>query len=92
MDRRNFLASAGQALCVAGIGRSLITSSPACEEIFSEKQSEAGEDLDALYRRAIVIDTLCAPVRNDKLPLPAGDLEQCKRSGITAVNLSLIHI
>jgi len=89
MDRRNFLASAGQALCVAGIGRSLIASSPACEEIFSEKQSEAGEDLDALYRRAIVIDTLCAPVRNDKLPLPAGDLEQCKRSGITAVNFTV---
>ena len=90
MDRRKFLAVTGRAVCAAGISPLLVSTLAGSSAAVGASSQEAAQgDLDALYRQAIVIDSLCAPVHSSRIPLPPGDLEQATRSGITAVNFTV---
>ncbi|HXN64294.1 MAG TPA: membrane dipeptidase [Candidatus Acidoferrales bacterium] len=89
-NRRKFLVAAGQAMCVAGFSPAILSTLVGAGSAAAASAQEAvQDDLDALYRGAIVIDSLCAPVHGSRIPLPAEDLEQAKSSGITAVNFTV---
>jgi membrane dipeptidase len=75
MNRRDFLASIPKLSAVAAFAPRLFASTPS--------------EIAALYKRAIVIDSLGAPFNDmDKPPSPEA-LAAVKRSGITAVNYTV---
>ena len=76
MHRRQFLSLTAQAAALAAIApRSLA--------------QEAPGDIAALYRRALVVDTLCAPFSTDAFPPTADALAEIRSSGITAINTTI---
>jgi membrane dipeptidase len=79
INRRTFLVSSGASLAAA----KLASLAPI------RLAGAFPEDLDAAYRRAIVIDSLCAPVSHFGFPTPQKDLDDARQSGITAVNFTV---
>src|SRR5450755_3785163 len=78
-SRREFLAMAGRALAVAAVAPRMLANAA---EQFSPPIAE-------LYRKSVVIDTLCGPFTGaDDLP-DAALVEVVRRSGITAVNFTI---
>lgn len=81
LDRREFLATAARASAVAAFAPSIVL----------EAAEQFSPDIAALYRKSIVVDSLCGPFTNyEGLPDPAPALvEMVRRSGITAINFTI---
>jgi len=78
-SRRSFLGTMGQAL--------LLTQVP--PRLFADATASFSPEIAALYRKSIVIDTLCSPFTSeDGLP-DAATIEVVRRSGITAINFTV---
>lgn len=77
MDRRRFLALSAQAAALAAIA----------PRILAQATPEFPADLANLYKKALVIDTLCAPALvGDDSRLTSDALRQVRGCGFTAVN------
>ncbi len=76
MHRRQFLSLTAQAAALAAIAPRSFAQNPP-------------EDLAALYRRALVIDALCAPFSTDAFPPSANAIAEVRSSGITAINTTI---
>jgi len=78
-SRRSFLATMGRAAAVAALAPRMLANAA---EQFSPTVTE-------LYRKSVVIDTLCGPFTSaDTLP-DAALIEVVRRSGITAINFTI---
>src|SRR5271165_557363 len=78
-SRRSFLATLGRALLFAQVA----------PRLFAESTAQFSPDIADLYRKSIVIDTLCSPFTSDEgLPDPA-TIASVRRSGITAINFTV---
>jgi membrane dipeptidase len=87
IDRRKFIFATAGTLAAAGVADAAAILRFGASTFAQQPQSKS--ELEAAYRSAIVIDTLCAPVRRDDFPLPEKDLDEVRRSGITAVNFTV---
>ncbi|ABF40524.1 Zn-dependent dipeptidase [Candidatus Koribacter versatilis Ellin345] len=76
MDRRQFVSFAAQASALAFIA----------PHSFAQT---ATPDIAALYKNALVIDTLCAPFATDDFPPADNALQQVRGSGFTAINTTI---
>ncbi len=78
-SRRSFLATIGRAAAVTAVAPHMLANAA---EQFSPSIAE-------LYRKSVVIDTLCGPFTStDNLP-DAALIEVVRRSGITAINFTI---
>jgi membrane dipeptidase len=78
-SRRSFLITLGRAMLL----------SYATPRLFAQAASQFSPEIAELYRKSIVIDTLCSPFTSeDGLPDTAA-VEMVRRSGITAVNFTV---
>lgn len=78
-SRRSFLATLGRALLFAQVA----------PRLFAESTAQFSPEIAELYRKSIVIDTLCSPFTSDEgLPDPA-TIASVRRSGITAINFTV---
>jgi membrane dipeptidase len=78
-SRRSFLNTLGHALLLAQIA----------PRVFGEAAAQFSPEIAELYRKSIVIDTLCGPFTSaDDLPNP-GAIEAVRGSGITAINFTI---
>lgn len=78
-SRRSFLFTLGNAMVVALLA----------PRVIAEAQEQFSPEIAELYRKGVVIDTLCGPFVNaDALPDRA-TIEVVKRSGITAINFTV---
>jgi len=87
IDRRKFLVSSGSGL--AAVSVAAIAPIHFSKFLRLTGQEMAAKDLDAAYARAIVIDSLCAPVNHNGFPVPQKDLDGARESGLTAVNFTV---
>src|SRR5215471_13856398 len=78
-NRREFLITMGQAAAVAAL-------SPT---VFAEAQEQFPADIATLYRKSVVIDTLCGPFTNDDEKKNEAALDAVRKSGITAINYTI---
>jgi len=77
--RRAFLISLGRAVALATIG----------PQIFAEAAGQFPPETTDIYRKSVVIDTLCAPFTSfDSLPDKAA-IASVRKSGITAINFTI---
>ena len=77
--RRSFLATLGRALVAASLAPGVL----------AETAEPFPSEITELYRKSVVIDTLCAPFTNaDELP-DKGAIETVRRSGMTAINFTI---
>lgn len=79
MDRRRFLALSTQAATLAALAPRLL----------AQNSPSFPDDLAALYRKTLVIDTLCAPFASDSFPPSDDALRQVRASGVTAINFTI---
>jgi len=78
-SRRSFLVTMGRAAAVAAVAPRML----------AEAAGEIPAEVAALYRKSVVIDTLCAPfINTDELP-DAALIEMARKSGITAINFTI---
>jgi membrane dipeptidase len=77
-SRREFLSTLGRAAAVAAFAPSAF----AFGEQFSPEVAE-------LYRKSVVIDTLCAPFTNPESLPDKATIDVVRRSGITAINFTI---
>ncbi len=77
--RREFLKTMGQAAAVAVVAPGLL----------AEPVEQFPADIAGLYRKSVVIDTLCAPFTSDDALPDAELVELVKKSGITAINFTI---
>src|SRR5271165_5709836 len=78
-SRRSFLATLGRALLFAQVA----------PRLFAESTAQFSPDIADLYRKSIVIDTLCSPFASDEGLPDAAAIENVRRSGITAINFTV---
>ncbi|HEY4899501.1 MAG TPA: membrane dipeptidase [Terriglobales bacterium] len=78
-NRRTFLATLGRAFLVAQF----------VPQVFADTATQFPPEIAGVYRRSIVIDTLCSSFTNDDLPPDPALLEAVRRSGITAINFTV---
>ena len=78
-NRRTFLATLGRAFLVAQFA----------PQVFADTATQFPPEIAGVYRRSIVIDTLCSPFTNDDLPPDSALFEAVRRSGITAINFTV---
>jgi len=76
MNRREFSLSLLSLSAAAALNK----------DLFALAQDAATPDIAALYRRAIVMDSLCAPFGDSDSPPTPEQLAAVQRSGITAIN------
>jgi membrane dipeptidase len=57
--------------------------------VFADSAAQFSPEITELYRKSIVIDTLCSPFASDELPLDPEMIEVVHRSGITAINFTV---
>jgi membrane dipeptidase len=79
MDRRRFLLLSGQAAAVAALFPRLLAQDP----------NSLPREIATLYRKALVIDTLCAPFASDTFPPSDEALRQVRGSGFTAIHCTV---
>jgi membrane dipeptidase len=77
--RREFLTIIGRAAALAAVAPHIAVGAA---EQFSA-------DITALYRKSVVIDTLCGPFTSDDEKQNDAALEAVRRSGITAINYTI---
>lgn len=78
-SRRLFLAALGRATVVASLA----------PRILAEVAEQFSPEIAELYRKAVVVDTLCGPFNNgEKLPDRAA-IDAVRHSGITAINFTI---
>jgi membrane dipeptidase len=78
-SRRSFLVFLGRAVAVASIVPSA----------FASAAEQFPPEIADLYRKSVVVDTLCGPfTSSDRLPDKAA-IESVRKSGITAINFTI---
>jgi membrane dipeptidase len=77
--RRTFLFTLGRALLL----------SYAAPHMFADAAVRFSPDIAELYRKSIVIDSLCAPFASDDAMPDAALVEVVRRSGMTAINFTV---
>lgn len=78
-SRRAFLISLGRAVALATIA----------PQVFAEAAEQFPPEITDIYRKSVVIDTLCAPfTSSDSLPDKAA-IDSVRKSGITAINFTI---
>ncbi|MGA9566112.1 MAG: membrane dipeptidase, partial [Candidatus Korobacteraceae bacterium] len=78
-SRRTFLVTLGRAMVVASLAPQLV----------ADAAEQFSPEIADLYRKSVVIDTLCAPFTSaDTLP-DKTLVEVVRRSGITAINFTI---
>ena len=78
-SRRAFLISLGRAVALATIA----------PQVFAEGAEQFPPEITNIYRKSVVIDTLCAPfTSSDSLPDKAA-IDSVRKSGITAINFTI---
>jgi membrane dipeptidase len=78
-SRRSFLATLGGAAIVATLAPSLL----------AEAAEQFSLEIVDLYRKAIVIDTLCGPFNSDERLPDKAAIDAVRKSGITAINFTI---
>jgi membrane dipeptidase len=78
-SRREFLMTMGQAAAVAALA-------PA---VLAEAAEQFPPDIQALYRKSMVIDTLCSPFTGSDDNPSKEVLELVRKSGISAINFTI---
>ncbi len=78
-SRRDFLISAGSAAAAVALAPKML----------AEAAEQFPADIAALYRKSLVIDTLCAPFSSDDDKQNAAALDAVRRSGINAINFTI---
>lgn len=78
-SRRSFLVTLGRAVAVASL----------MPNILAEAAEQFPPAVVDLYRKSIVIDTLCAPFTSDDSLPDAALIEVVRRSGISAINFTI---
>lgn len=78
-SRRSFLIMLGRSLLAAQIA----------PRGFAEVAAQFSPEIAELYRKSIVIDTLCSPFTSAEGRPDAAALEAVRRSGITAINFTV---
>src|SRR5271169_2654544 len=78
-SRRSFLVTLRRALALAALAPGML----------AEAVEQFSSEITDLYRKSVVIDTLCAPFTSDEgLPDKAA-VETVRRAGITAINFTI---
>jgi membrane dipeptidase len=78
-SRREFLISLGRAVALRTIA----------PQVFAEAAEQFPPEITDIYRKSVVIDTLCAPfTSSDSLPDKAA-IDSVRKSGITAINFTI---
>ncbi len=78
-SRRSFLSTLGRALAVVSMA----------PRIFAHAVDQFSPEIADLYRKSVVIDTLCGPFTSDDgLPDKAA-IDAVRQSGITAINFTI---
>ena len=75
-SRREFLVTMGQTLAVTAVAPRLLA-------------EQFPADIAALYRKSVVIDTLCGPFANDEGSNNKAVVDAVHQSGITAINFTI---
>src|SRR6516164_8109364 len=78
-SRREFLVTMGQAAAVVAIA-------PA---VLAEAAEQFPSDIQALYRKSVVIDTLCGPFTGNEDNPSKETVELVRKSGISAINFTI---
>ncbi len=78
-SRRSFLATMGRAAAVAAVAPSVLANAA---EQFSPEIAD-------LYRKSVVIDTLCGPFTSDDSLPDKALIDIVRKSGITAINFTI---
>jgi membrane dipeptidase len=78
-SRRSFLVTLVRAMALASLA----------PRLWAETAEQFSPAVADLYRKSIVIDTLCAPFTSDDALPDAALIEIVRRSGITAINLTI---
>ncbi len=78
-SRRSFLVTLGRTLAVASL----------VPRVLAEAAEQFSPDIAALYRKSVVIDTLCAPFTSDDGLPNESAIEAVRSSGITAINFTI---
>ena len=77
-SRRSFIVTLGHALLLAQFA----------PRVLADTAAQFSPEIADLYRKSIVIDTLCSPFTNDDVPPEPALLAVVRRSGITAINFT----
>ena len=77
--RRSFLVTMGQALLLAQVA----------PRAFADSAAPFPPEISELYRKSIVIDTLCSPFTSDDGLPDAAAIAAVRHSGITAINFTV---
>src|SRR5664279_2107617 len=78
-SRRTFLVTLGHALLLAEFA----------PRVFADAATQFSPEIAELYRKSIVIDTLCSPFASDEGLPGAAAIEIVRGSGITAINFAV---
>ena len=78
-SRRTFLVTLGRVLLLAELA----------PRVFADTATQISPEIAELYRKSIVIDTLCSPFASDEGLPDAAAIESVRRSGITAINFTV---
>jgi membrane dipeptidase len=78
-SRRTFLVTLGRVLLLAELA----------PRVFADTATQFSPEIAELYRKSIVIDTLCSPFASDEGLPDAAAIESVRRSGITAINFTV---
>ncbi len=78
-SRRSFIVTLGHALLLAQFA----------PRVLADTAAQFSPEIADLYRKSIVIDTLCSPFTNDDVPPEPALLAVVRRSGITAINFTV---
>ena len=78
-SRRSFIVTLGHALLLAQFA----------PRVLADTAAQFSPEIADLYRKSIVIDTLCSPFTNDDVSPEPALLAVVRRSGITAINFTV---
>ena len=78
-SRRTFLVTLGRALLLAEFA----------PRVFADTVTQFSPEIAELYRKSVVIDTLCSPFASDEGLPGAAAIEIVRGSGITAINFTV---
>jgi membrane dipeptidase len=78
-SRRSFLVTLGRAIALASLA----------PRVLAENAEPFSPSVADLYRKSVIIDTLCAPFTSDDALPDAALIEVVRRSGITAINFTI---
>ena len=78
-NRREFVATMARAAALAAVAPNIVL----------EAAEQFSPDVAALYRKSVVVDTLCGPFTSADAMPDAALVEVVKQSGITAINFTI---